>query len=338
VIVLDGSQGEGGGQILRTSLALSLVTGLPFRLENVRARREKPGLRRQHLTGVLAAAAVGEADVEGARVDSREVTFRPRRLVAGEHAFDVGTAGSAPLVLQAILPALLQADAPSRVTVTGGTQAKHSPPFDFLERTFLPLVSRMGPRVAARLERRGFFPAGGGRIVLDVEPARLRGLELLARGAVTRVAARAIVSKLPPAIAARELAVVAAQLGWPADALSVEQVHDAISPGNLLLLEATCPSLTEVVTGFGERGVPAERVASIACAEMQRWLGADVPVGGHLADQIIVPLALAGEGAYRTFPLSLHATTNFDVVRRFLDVDIAVEEAAGGAVLVRVRR
>ena len=178
MLTIDGSRGEGGGQILRTSLGLSLVTGRAFRIVRIRAGRAKPGLRHQHRTAVQAAARVGNAEVEGAEVGSMELTFVPGAVAAGEYEFSVGTAGSAALVLQAVLPALLTASQPSRLKLEGGTHNPFAPPFDFLAKTFLPIVNRMGPRVTAELERPGFYPAGGGEMRLTIEPcARLRRIQ-----------------------------------------------------------------------------------------------------------------------------------------------------------------
>src|SRR5262245_2007058 len=160
-ITIDGSAGEGGGQILRTALALSLVTARPFRIERIRAGRPKPGLLRQHLTAVQAAAKVGAARISGAEVGSLELTFEPTGLRGGAYDFAVGTAGSATLVLQTLLPALLRAREPSQLTIEGGTHNPYAPPFDFLARTFLPVLRRMGAAIEARLEAPGFYPAGG---------------------------------------------------------------------------------------------------------------------------------------------------------------------------------
>lgn len=171
MIIIDGSIGEGGGQILRTALALSMVTGQPFRIENIRAGREKPGLLRQHLTAVNAAATICTATVDGAAIGSRELTFTPEKAKPGEYTFSIGSAGSTTLVLQTVLPALLTADGPSSLTLEGGTHNPHAPPIDFLERTFLPLINRMGPTVTVTLERAGFYPAGGGRVVVKIQPA-----------------------------------------------------------------------------------------------------------------------------------------------------------------------
>ena len=339
MLTIDGSTGEGGGQIFRTSLALSLVTGTPFRIHAIRQARAKPGLRPQHLAALAAAATVGDADVEGAAVGAREITFRPRRVRAGTHRFDVGTAGSTGLVLQTVLLPLVMARAPSSLTLEGGTHNTHAPPFDFLAEAFLPLVQRMGVAVQAHLERAGFYPAGGGRVHVEIGEARgLSPLSLRERGATRRRRARAMVSRLPRQIAERELAVVRSQLGWQADELETVVISDATGPGNILLLSIESEHVTEVFTGFGELGVRAETVAERAAHEARRYESAGVPVGPYLADQLLLPLALAGGGAFRTMPLSLHATTNFEIIRRFLDVSIDVAPVSGTVVDVTVRR
>ncbi|HEX8073311.1 MAG TPA: RNA 3'-terminal phosphate cyclase [Pyrinomonadaceae bacterium] len=338
MITIDGSFGEGGGQIIRTSLALALITGRAFRIYNVRARRDKPGLQRQHLTAVNAAAEVGGAQVDGAHVGAREFTFRPGAVTPGAYTFDIQTAGSTTLVLQTVLPPLMTANAPSLLTLRGGTHNVHAPPYEFLARAFLPLVSRMGPRVAIELARYGFYPPGGGQLNVYVEPAaRLAPLDLRERGPLLSQRARALVVKLPPAIAARELSVVRAQLGWADEQLEVETATDALSPGNVLTLAFESAHLTEIVTGIGERGVRAETVAERACAEARRYLAHAGPVGEHLADQLLIPLALAGGGAYTTGPLSLHTTTNIEVIKLFLPVAFETRELAGGTWLVEVR-
>src|SRR6185503_15943515 len=185
MITIDGSQGEGGGQILRTSLTLSLVTGQPFRLENIRAGRQKPGLLRQHLTAVEAARTVGTAEVNGATPGSRTLEFRPGTVTPGNYRFAVGTAGSATLVLQTILPPLLTASGVSTLTLEGGTHNPYAPPFDFLARCFVPLIQRMGPRIDLEMGRPGFYPAGGGKFQARIEPVkRLARFDLMTRGEI----------------------------------------------------------------------------------------------------------------------------------------------------------
>jgi RNA 3'-terminal phosphate cyclase (ATP) len=334
---LDGGVGEGGGQILRTALALSLATGTPFRLERIRAKRSRPGLLRQHLTALNAATAIGEADVTGAEIGSSTITFAPRGVRAGAYRFAIGSAGSATLVLQTVLPALMLADARSELVLEGGTHNPLAPPFDFLARAFLPLIARMGPRVEVELERPGFYPAGGGRFRVAIDPvSKLTPLTLLDRGETLARRAIAWIANLDPRIGQRELAIVREKLGWPEDALELRSVSDTPGPGNALVVEVASEHVTEVFSGFGERGVRAEAVADGVVTQVRRYLVANAPVGVYLADQLLLPLALSGGGAFRTQALSRHATTNIEVIRQFLDVSIASETDENGRALVRV--
>jgi RNA 3'-terminal phosphate cyclase (ATP) len=197
MITIDGSYGEGGGQILRTSLALSLVTGKPFSINNIRAGRKKPGLMRQHLTAVNAAAEIGSAAIKGNRIGSQEFTFEPEMIKPGNFHFAIGSAGSCTLVFQTILPALIIAGGPSEIILEGGTHNPFAPPFDFLAKAFLPVINRMGPKVDAVLEKPGFYPAGGGRFKVSINPAGLNGFDLLERGNIINKTARAAVANLP---------------------------------------------------------------------------------------------------------------------------------------------
>jgi RNA 3'-terminal phosphate cyclase (ATP) len=327
---IDGSRGEGGGQILRTSLALSMITGTPIRIANIRARRAKPGLMRQHLTAVQAAAGISKARVEGAAVGSREIVFTPSAVTPGNHHFSIGTAGSTTLILQTVLPALILASGPSRLTLEGGTHNPQAPPFEFLDRAFLPLLRRMGPSVDVTLERAGFYPAGGGRLSIAVHPVeKLQGLELLERGEIQNRRATVLLANLPAHIADREARKLGELTSWDPASVEIRRV-DSAGPGNAVLLELESDHVTEVFTAFGEVGVSAEAVAEKAVREMRSYLKADVPVGEHLADQLLLPLALAGSGSYRTSPLSLHARTQIELIPEFLDVRIGVVEEEGG--------
>jgi RNA 3'-terminal phosphate cyclase (ATP) len=344
MLTIDGSQGEGGGQIVRSSLALALVTGQPLTVTNVRAGRRQPGLMRQHLAALDAAAQVGRAEVRGAAVGSTCFEFQPHEVVAGDHEFRVGSAGSATLVLQTVLPALLLAKAPSALTLEGGTHNPWAPPFDFLAKALLPLVRRMGPQVEVILERPGFYPAGGGRFSAAIRPSEaLSGFELLDRGEVVARKVRAITARLPTHIAERECQQIARQTGWDWSCFHVEEARDARGPGNVVMIELECERVTEVFTGFGQRGVRAEEVADGAVRAALAYLRADVPVGPHLADQLMLPLGVSahtggGGGAFRTTPLSRHSTTHADILRRFLDVDVSVESEGPDACVVRIRR
>jgi RNA 3'-terminal phosphate cyclase (ATP) len=330
MLEIDGSLGEGGGQIIRTSVALSLITGKPCRIYNVRARREKPGLKPQHLTAVNAAAQIGGAEVEGAGVGAREFTFSPGLVTPGQYHFAIGTAGATMLVLQTILPPLMIANEPSVITLEGGTHNKHAPPFDFLQKTFLPLVNRTGPHVQIELERYGFYPPGGGRINVYIEPrTEPKPLEIEERGEIQERCARALVVKLPPSIAERELNIIREHLGWADEELQIETSDNALSPGNVVMIEIRSQHLTEVITSVGERGLPAEQVAERAALEAAHYLNAGAPVGEHLADQLLIPLALARGGSFTTLPPSLHTTTNIEIIKKFLDVEIETMPAAG---------
>lgn len=327
MLSIDGSCGEGGGQIIRTSLALSLVTGKAFRAYNVRAGRAKPGLQPQHLMAVRAAEEVGRARVEGAGVGAREFTFVPGEVAPGQYRFAIGTAGSTTLVMQTVLPPLMTAAGPSLVTFEGGTHNPHAPPFEFIEKTFLPLVNRTGPNVSAELERYGFYPPGGGRFSLYVEPAaEARRLDLVERGLVLSERARALCVNLRSEVGERELKVVGERMGLTLDQLRLETSDNAVSPGNVLTVEIESEHLTEVFTGVGQRGVRAEQVASRAVGEAKRYLEIGAPVGEHLADQLLIPLALAAGGAYTTGPLSPHTLTNIEVVKKFLPAEITATQ------------
>lgn len=335
LLTIDGAHGEGGGQILRSALALSLLTRTPFRLLNIRAGRTRPGLMRQHLTAVQAAVAVGAAQAEGAFVGSRELVFRPADMRSGDYEFAVGTAGSATLVLQTVLPALLTASGPSTLVLEGGTHNPHAPPFDFLQRAFLPLLGRMGARVTVSLEHYGFYPAGGGRLNVWIDPVdRLQPLELLERGEACGRTVRALVAHLPMSIARREVDIVRSRFPWPEDCFHVEEVRNSRGPGNVLIVDLAFEHVHEVVTGFGEQGVLAEHVAVHTTKAVRQYLASPAPVGVHLADQLLLPLAVAGGGAFRTLPLSRHALTNIDIIQQFLPVAIRVQPEEGGCTVV----
>jgi RNA 3'-terminal phosphate cyclase (ATP) len=326
MVTIDGSYGEGGGQILRTSLALSLVTGKPFSIHNIRAGRKKPGLMRQHLTAVNAAAEIGLAAIEGNRIGSQAFTFEPEMIKPGNYHFAIGSAGSCTLVFQTILPALLIAGEPSEIILEGGTHNPFAPTFDFLEKAFLPVINRMGSRVDAILEKPGFYPAGGGRFKVSIRPAGLNRIDLLERGNIIHKTARASVANLPVKIANRELKVIREKLEWSRELLKAVNVENSQGPGNILTVEIESDNITEVFTGFGEKGISAEKVAKRAVKAVQEYLAFDVPVGRYLADQLLIPMALAGGGKFRTFSPTQHTTTNAEIIKKFLDVDIAINE------------
>jgi RNA 3'-terminal phosphate cyclase (ATP) len=343
MIAIDGSMGEGGGQIVRSSLALSIVTGKPVTIENVRARRKKPGLKRQHLTALRAAARISKAEVTGDELGSSRFEFSPGQLTAGDYHFDIGTAGSTMLVLQTILPALIVADGPSRVTFEGGTHNPMAPPFDFLQQAYAPLVERMGPKIELALVRPGFYPNGGGRVEMGITPVpKLGRLDLLNRGKIVDRRVRAIVSDLPRHIGERECRKATGKLDWPEHYGTVEVVGGQRGPGNVVFVEVRSKNVTEVFSGFGEKSKRAEQVAEDAARQARRYLKAGVPVGEFLADQLLLPLGIgaaqgSGGGTIRTLGLSRHSKTHVDVLRRFLEIDVETEQSDSDNWKVAVR-
>jgi len=338
MITIDGSAGEGGGQILRTSLALSLVTGKPFRIVNIRAGRSKPGLLRQHLTAVQAATQIGDAVSDGAEIGSRELVFRPEAIRPGEYRFAIGTAGSTTLVLQTILPALILAGGPSRLTLEGGTHNPFAPPFDFLARTFLPQLARFGSTIEARLTRAGFYPAGGGRMEIDITPvSQLTRVELLERGEDRGRRVTAHLAALGKDIAERAFAQIEKRLAWPRAWCEIVEHPAACGPGFVLSGEIASEQIAETFTGFGEKAVRAEQVADAFVDQVRHYLAGSAPVGEYLADQLLLPMALAGGGKFHALGISLHARTNIEVIQQFLPVRIETEALESGGNMIRVQ-
>jgi len=328
VLTIDGAHGEGGGQVLRTALGLAIVTGQPVTLVDIRAKRKEPGLRRQHLTAVQAAAAVGAARVAGAELGSTRLAFCPSAPCSGHHRFAIGTAGSATLVLQTVLPALWAAAGPSTIELAGGTHNPMAPPFDFLAQAFAPIVRRMGAGLDLELLRHGFFPAGGGLVRATVTPARWRQVAREQPIERSRLAVRIVNANLPAHIAEREARVIAAGLQLPAARIVREEVA-ADGPGNAVMIALAGAESSELVMSLAERGLPAEAVAERAVREAERLLRAGVPVGEHLADQLLLPMALAGGGSFLTTAPSEHLRTNAWVIGHFLPVAIELAETAG---------
>lgn len=323
---IDGSQGEGGGQILRTSLALSLYLQRPIHLLNIRAKRQNPGLRRQHLTCVLAAAEISNAKVTGAHVGSKEIWFHPGPIKPGNYRFDIGTAGSTTLLLQALLPPLLLAPGPFQLTLCGGTHNPKAPPFDFLEQAFLPQLKKMGAKVQLQLERHGFYPQGGGILLVSIKPAHhLKPTAILNRGPIKCIQATAIVAGLPRHIGEREITTLAALLNLNPENCRIQELQGC-GVGNVVTANIHCKQITEVFTGFGQRGIRAEKIAQNLAQEVESYLSAEVPVGPYLADQLLLPMALAGGGQFLTLPPTRHTLTNIQVIEAFLPLRFEVSE------------
>lgn len=329
--ILQISGESGGGQLLRSSLSLSLATGQPFRMTNIRGKREKPGLMRQHLTCVKAAAEVCDACVDGAELGSLELVFRPGKVVGGDYSFAIGSGGSTTLVLQTLLPALLHAEKSSTVRIEGATHNPMAPPFDFIEHCYLPVIQNMGVKASTTLERHGFMQAGGGVITAEIHPVKKwKKLKLIERGESVGTFGRVLHAHLHRDIADREIATASHLLEWPADQIELRYATDSAGPGNTILLGARFANVCEISTGIAQMGKSSEAVATGAAKGLRSYLASSAPVGVHLADQLLLPMALAGSGVFHTLALSNHIRTNMALIEQFLPVKFTVEELEGG--------
>jgi RNA 3'-phosphate cyclase len=315
---LDGSYGEGGGQIVRTSLSLAALLTLPVRLTNIRAGRAKPGLRAQHLTVVEALARLTRAEVTGAEMHSQQLTFRPRGAVAGNYLFDVaaktGSAGSVTLIAQALLPPLLRAAKPSTLVLKGGTHVPWSPPAHYLAHVFLPALGEMGARVEMSLGRWGWYPRGGGEIKLTVEPAaHLSPVQWTAPTAASRFQALSAASGVPAHVPARQAQRLKERLG--ADFRVTELPAAGRDPGSFVFIWGPGGGFG----ALGARGKPAQKVADEAADAFLNYIGCQAALDRHLADQIVLYLALAeGPSTFTVEAVTLHLLTNLWVLEQFL--------------------
>lgn len=337
LIVLDGSQGEGGGQILRSALSLSMATGKPFRIGRIRAGRAKPGLKRQHLTCVRAAARACSAVVEGAEPGSTALSFRPGPMAPGEYHFSVGGAGSSTLVFQTVFPALILAGKPFRLHLEGGTHNPLAPCLDFLAEAYLPCMRAMGVGYDLSIERVGFFPAGGGKWSIEARPpAALAPLRITERGAALSHGATVHWSRIPAGHAERQGARLAEALGWDPGSITLVEAPGSFGPGNVVTATLRFAGATEVITAFNIAGASPEAVADGLAADVRRFLSHAAPVGAHLADQLLLPMALGGGGTFRTVSPTSHTLTNIAIVGKFLPEPISVVARADALVDVVV--
>ncbi len=324
MIQIDGSYGEGGGQILRTSLGLALLTGQAFKIKNIRAGRKRPGLMRQHLTAIKAAAEISNGQASDVRIGSMELTFTPGAVVPGNYRFAIGSAGSAGLVLQAVLPAFLQTNDPVELILEGGTHNPWAPPFHFLQKAYLPLLRKMGIEIDAELDCCGFYPAGGGRFRVSITPGNaMKPLHLTERGEKRDFTAKALVANLPFEIAEGE----AKEIGRKMQEVTPRaETVESNGPGNIVMIELGHEHVTELITGFGTLGVSRKKVARKAVSEAKRYLGSHAAVGQYLADQLLIPMTVAGGGSFTTVKPTLHTETNIDVIQKFIDIKIKTSQ------------
>jgi RNA 3'-terminal phosphate cyclase (ATP) len=330
MIELDGALGEGGGQILRSALTLAMITGRPFRIRNIRANRAKPGLMRQHLVAVQAALQICGGEATGAALGSQDLTFVPGAVAGGDYEFAIGTAGSCTLVLQTVLPALLKADKPSTLRLAGGTHNPMAPPVQFLQRAWCPRLADMGSRIEIDLQRFGFYPAGGGVVMARVTPcAALQPRTWMTRGERRAAYAEAFVAGVPGRVAQRELECVGRGMNWSGDQLLIRGLPAEQGPGNALMLTLEYEHATEVFTAFGEKSVSSEQVARQVVQRTRQYLTSQAAFAEYLADQMMLPLALAGGGGFTLDEVSMHARTNAQVIETFLPVRFTFDSEEG---------
>lgn len=326
--IIDGAQGEGGGQVFRTSLTLSMCLGEPVTIKNIRAGRKKPGLLRQHLTCLKAAQEVCNAKVKGANLGSSLVEFIPGHVRNGNFQFAIGSAGSTTLVFQTVYLPLLLASGDSELLLEGGTHNGMAPSFDFIQHSFFPELKKMGVSINAKLDRYGFYPAGGGawkaHICCTDGIGRYKNDM---RGELLSLEAVATSAKISEHVADRELRRVADHFSSISVDLNKRQVK-SVGPGNILSLRAGHKEITEIIEAIGERGVSAEAVADKAIAKLKNYLSSGSVVGEHLADQLLLPMALGMGGSFTTLEPTMHLQTNAEIIRAFLGSKITLNKLA----------
>ncbi|HEX9653884.1 MAG TPA: RNA 3'-terminal phosphate cyclase [bacterium] len=332
MIALDGSSGEGGGQILRSALTLSILTAQPFTIKNIRANRRRPGLQPQHLKSVEAAGAICRARISGHHLDSTQLTFEPGTVSAGEYRFDIGTAGATTLVLQTIFLPLSFAASSSRITITGGTHVPWSPCFDYLDLQWLPFMKRIGADAEIHLIEAGFYPKGGGKISAEIHPVKtITPLHILERGDMKVILGISAYANLQRQVAERQMQQTEILLKregiepiieikeWPAHGINT-----------MMMLLGVFEHSLGCYFALGARGKPAEKVATEAADAFVGFMHRQGAFDEFLADQLVLPLALAdGPSVFKTPKITQHLLTNIGVIRSFLDTQIAVEGNIG---------
>ncbi len=325
-VFIDGSSGEGGGQILRTSLTLSCITSKAVHIENIRAARRNPGLARQHLSCVRAARQICNGQCTGAELGSQVLDFQPGPVQSGNYSFDIGSAGSASLVVQTILPALFLADKPSTVTVTGGTHNPLAPPFDFLRESFLPAIAAGGFKADCELTKHGFFPAGGGKMIFQIQPRQQNAehaINFCEPSEKSQIHARIYTAMLPENIAKRQRKLL---LDSKLDIEKIEHIEatDSDGPGNCVMLRLSGSDKTTVFTAFGMRGKPSQKVVGNVVGLAKNFLAGGAAIDRFLADQLLIYLAISKKGCFTTNELSSHLLTNIETINKFLPLDFDI--------------
>lgn len=338
---IDGSYGEGGGQIIRTCLSLAALTGRAFEVVNVRAGRPKPGLQAQHLTAVQSTAQICGAHAEGAHIGSSSFLFAPQHSpISGQYNFEVGTAGATTLIAQTLVLPLSCAQGKSHVQISGGTHVPFAPVADYLESVYLELLRRLGMSATSHYEAAGYYPKGGGKLVLEIDPsAEIRPVNLVHRGRLLRLSARIITSRLPEHVGRRGALAVQEFMRSAGHDVETEQINPpSCAPGAAVFIQAECEGGIAGFSALGQVGKPMERVARDACQEFLAWWESGAPCDERLADQLVLPMAFAsGISRWVTRRVTDHLRTVVWVVEQFLPVSIGIEERADGLAEIAVR-
>jgi RNA 3'-terminal phosphate cyclase (ATP)/RNA 3'-terminal phosphate cyclase (GTP) len=330
MITIDGSYGEGGGQILRTAVGLSALTKKPIRIENIRANRSKPGLQPQHLTAVRTVAELCSAEIKGLEKGSKELEFYPEKVKGGKFKFNVGTAGSITLVLQCCLLPSIFSDSQVKLKIIGGTDVKFAPPLDYFKNVFLKLLQKLGIEVELELIRRGYYPRGGGELEFSVKPTNeIESLRLEDRGELKQINGIAFISNLPlPILKRMKHSALKELINYPT------KIEDSVSlaygQGTGITLWADYENTCLGASCLGEKGLLAEKVGSEAALNLLKEINSGASLDIHAADQILPYLALAkGWSTFLVRELSLHAQTNMWLIKNFVDVDFEVKDEKG---------
>jgi len=328
---IDGSYGEGGGQILRTTLSLSILTGKPIEIFNIRVKRKNPGLQAQHLAAILAAQKISQAKTFGAKIGSKILRFEPKKIKPGKYEFDIGTAGSTTLVAQTILLPLAFAKHPSEILIIGGTHNPLAPPFHYFSEIFLPMIEKLGIKVEVKLEKYGFYPKGGGRLRLFVQPIKeLKAKNFLERGELLEISGLSVVANLPIDIAKRQkkalIDYLKDLLSIPNEKIKIEQVK-TFSPGTFIFLKAKFENILAGFSSLGEKGKPAEKVGQEVAEQFLRYYQSGQCLDPHLADQIILYLALVKKSfSFTVSILTNHLLTHIWLLEKILNIKIKIED------------
>ena len=339
MIEIDGTFGEGGGQILRTSLSLASVTGQAVHIVNIRAKRRKPGLMRQHLACVKAIAEITRGRISGAELNSLELTLDPETIHGGDYHFAIGSAGSVTLIAQTVIPALLCANVPSHVVIEGGTHTDQSPIFEFFDRVYLPALRKMGADITAKMESIGFYPAGGGKIVLDIQPVKMwNRFECMQAGSLKRSMLIVMGFGISKQIMEDEVTIFKEKLEVKDGFRHESQEVKSHGPGNVLYAQMEYENITELFSICGAFNVSRREVGERVAGMVNKYLMLNVPVGRFLADQLLLPMAIGAGGKYLTAPPTKHTQTNIEVIRKFLNTDIELENRKNETYVIEVKK